>query len=111
MSSPLGLALLFLGMFSMLTAFTQFLHKTLKIDSEASRKFLHVSGGIVSLFLYPFFQSDWWVLILCFIVFLVLLLTYCFRMLPSIHKTSRLSFGSILFPIPVYLCFLLAVRL
>jgi phytol kinase len=26
--------------------------------------------------------------------------------LPSIHKTRRVSFGSILFPIPIYFCFL-----
>jgi phytol kinase len=29
-------------------------------------------------------------------------------MLPSIHRTKRYSLGSVLFPIPVYACFLLA---
>jgi phytol kinase len=111
MSSPLYLALLFLGIFGLLIIFTQLLHRVFKVDSEASRKFLHISGGILSLFFYRFFQSHWWVLLLCLIAFLVLLSTYIYRMLPGIHKTTRLSFGSILFPIPVYLCFLAAIKL
>jgi phytol kinase len=111
MSSALYLALLFIGIFGLLIIFTQLLHQTFKVDSEASRRFLHISGGILSLFFYRFFQSHWWVLLLCLIAFLVLLSTYIYRMLPGIHKTTRLSFGSILFPIPVYLCFLAAIKL
>jgi dolichol kinase len=39
---------------------------------------------------------------------LVLLITYYTRQLDALHKTERKSLGSIIFPIPVYVCFLAA---
>jgi dolichol kinase len=50
------------------------------------------------------------VLFLCAGVFLILLVTYLKKAMPSVHKTERVSFGSILFPIPIYFCFLAATR-
>lgn len=59
--------------------------------------------------LFPsFFTSHWWLLPLAVISFLLLFITRRRKLLNSIHKTRRRTVGSILFPIPVYGCFLLA---
>lgn len=99
---------IFLGIFLLLTGLTHALHHFGKIPSETTRKFLHVTGGLLALFLPLFFDSHWLVLVMCFLALLLLLVTYIGQWLPAVHKTSRKSFGSVLFPIPVYICFLVA---
>jgi dolichol kinase len=111
MSNQLLSALIFLGIFGLLMILTQILHKVFAIRSEVTRKFMHISGGLLSLFFFYFFKTHWWVLLLCLIAFLILLITYIKNLLPGIHKTNRVSFGSIFFPIPVYICFLIAINL
>jgi len=63
---------------------------------------------LLCLLLPEFFSSHWWVLTLTLLSFLLLLITYHNNVLHSIHKTKRYSIGSIIFPIPVYFCFLTA---
>ncbi len=110
-SLQLSAAIIFLLVFCLLIIVAQSLYKFLNLKAEVSRKFMHVSGGAVSLFFPYFFKVHWWVLLLCCIAFLVLLITYIKKSLPGIHKTNRLSFGSIFFPVPVYICFLTANKL
>ena len=105
----LGL-LIFLGSFLILLGITELLYRRYKIPAEASRKFLHVSGGLLCLLLPTFFSSHWWVLVLALLSFLLLLTTYIKGMLQSVHKTKRYSVGSIIFPISIYFCFLIAKR-
>jgi phytol kinase len=100
--------LVFLAILGGLMLITVCLHRYLKLPTEQSRKFLHVTGGIMCLFLPSFFQSHWWVLSLSLITFLILLVTYTRKWMPAVHETKRYSLGSILFPIPVYACFLMA---
>lgn len=101
-------ALIFLSIFLLLVIISHVSYKFLKILSENSRKFLHVSGGVLALFAPVFFTSHWWLLILCSLAFLLLLFTYIKQWLPAVHQTARSSIGSVIFPIPVYLCFLIA---
>jgi dolichol kinase len=101
-------ALIFLSIFLLLVIISHVLYKFLKISSENSRKFLHVSGGVLALFAPVLFTSHWWVLILCSLAFLLLLFTYIKQWLPAVHQTARSSIGSVIFPIPLYLCFLIA---
>lgn len=54
------------------------------------------------------FSSHWWVLALAATAFIILLFTYKRKMLSSVHQTKRYSVGSVLFPIPIYFCFLAA---
>ncbi len=103
-------AVIFMGIFLLLIAISHLLYRLLKISSENSRKFLHVSGGILALCAPLFFSSHWWVLILCSLAFLLLLFTYIKRRLPSIHQTERKSIGSVIYPIPIYICFLVAAQ-
>lgn len=100
----------FLALLLILIIISECLHRFLHWPSEQSRKFLHVSGGIMCLFFPRFFTEQWQVLILAVVAFLVLLLTFRHKMLPSVHLTKRRSVGSVLFPIPVYVCFLVALQ-
>lgn len=108
MSSSFVMLFIFLGLLSALIVITEVLHRVFKLPAEQSRKFLHVSGGLMCLLFPRFFDSHWWVLILAAVSFLLLLITFRRRLLGSIHKTKRKSIGSVLFPLPVYGCFLMA---
>jgi dolichol kinase len=108
MSSQLLWLLLFLFLLLLLIAVTELLHRKLNVKAEQSRKFLHVSGGLMCLLFPSVFASHWWLLILAVTAFVLLLITYRKKLLPSVHQTKRYSLGSVLFPVPVYLCFLMA---
>lgn len=100
--------LVFLLLLVILIAISELLHRRFKFKPEQSRKFLHVSGGLMCLLFPSIFTSHWWLLALAIIAFIILLVTYKRKMLPSVHQTKRYSLGSVLFPIPVYLCFVFA---
>jgi dolichol kinase len=104
MNPQLLASAIFLLLFLAIIVAAQFMYKA-SVDTEKSRKFVHVSGGILSLFLPYFIDSHWYVLGLCSIAFLTLLITWIRKDLPGIHKTKRKSVGSVIFPIPVYICF------
>ena len=101
-------AAIFLSLFLALVLASHCLYRFAGWPSETSRKFLHVSGGVLALFSPLFFNSSGWVLILCCLALLFLAFTYLRQWLPAVHKTNRKSIGSIIFPIPVYLCFVAA---
>jgi phytol kinase len=110
MSQQTIYAIIFLGIFLLLVGTAHFLYRVLKISSEHSRKFLHVSGGVLALCAPLFFTSHWLVLALCSLAFLLLLFTYLKHWLPAIHQINRKSIGSVIFPIPIYVCFLVAIN-
>ncbi len=102
--------ILFLLTLLLLIWIAEFMHRNAGFPAERSRKFVHVTGGLICLALPYMFRSHWWVLALTGATFGLLLFTYLRHQLNSIHQTQRRSLGSILFPIPVYICFLIAVR-
>lgn len=106
MSQEFLATIVLLFLFLLLIIITNYLYRYHNWSSENSRKFIHVAGGILCLVGFRFIHSHWYVLILCSMAFSILLITFIKKSLPAIHKTSRISFGSILFPIPVYVCFL-----
>jgi phytol kinase len=99
---------IFLGILLILIGISELLYRVFRLPAETSRKFLHVSGGLTCLLLPRFFTSHWWILALTASAFLLLFSTYLMNRLQSVHKTKRNSIGSIIFPIPVYFCFLVA---
>lgn len=107
MNPQLLASAIFLLLFLAIIVAAQFMYKA-SVDTEKSRKFVHVSGGILSLFLPYFIDSHWYVLGLCSIAFLTLLITWIRKDLPGIHKTKRKSVGSVIFPVPIYICFAVA---
>jgi phytol kinase len=108
MNEQLLYFLLFMSIFLLLVVATYWLHERFEIQTETTRKFLHVSGGLLALCIPLCFTSHWWVLGICALAFILLLVTYLKKWLPAIHRTKRHSIGSVIFPLPVYLCFLVA---
>lgn len=98
------LALVFLALFGA----TELLHRALGLPSEWSRKFLHVSGGLASLLMPRLFDNPWIVLVLAAAFFLLLWGSRYLGLLDSVHRVDRPSEGSLLFPVPILLCFWLA---
>jgi len=92
--------LLFLG----IVLASQLMYKA-SVSTEKSRKFVHVAGGTLALFLPLFIESHEYVLGICSLAFLLLLVSRILKGLPGIHRTKRKSVGSIIFPIPIYICF------
>ena len=105
MNPELLAASVLLIIFFILLVITNYLYRQYKWSAENTRKFLHVSGGILCLSAVRFIQSHWWILILCTVAFIILLVTFLKKSLPSVHEIKRVSWGSILFPIPIYICF------
>ena len=110
MNPQLTATIIFLLIFLFLVFTTQALYVYGKVASHKSRKFLHVSGGILALFFPSYLHSHWYVLIICSSSFILLCITYYRKLLPSVHQTKRMSLGSIIFPLPVYVCFLAAEK-
>lgn len=108
MNQTIKYALILLCAFLLLIGATDWLHSKYKVSVDASRKFLHIAGGLLSLCMPLLLPSHWWVLILCSLAFLLLSFTYFMNFLKGVHGTERKSAGSIIFPIPVYVCFLFA---
>lgn len=106
MHQPLPYALFILLSFLLLVVTAHLLHTKLQIPVDSSRKFLHISGGMLALCMPLILPTHWWVLALCLLAFFLLLFTYLLNYLQGIHGTKRKSIGSIIFPIPVYVCFL-----
>ncbi|HYF03199.1 MAG TPA: hypothetical protein VEC36_07475 [Patescibacteria group bacterium] len=74
---------------------------------EATRKFVHLSGGIVSLSFSYVFTSHWTVLLLGVLFIGIIWGTKKVGLLPSIHGVERKSQGQIYYPVAIYLTFLL----
>src|SRR5690349_16796857 len=108
MNPQLIASILFVLAFLALIFISHLLHHQYKIEVDFSRKFLHIAGGLLALLLPFFFSEVWYVVFICVLAFLLLLLTYAANKLQAVHRTSRRSVGSIVFPIPVFICFLAA---
>ena len=83
-------------------------HKT-KLKAEQTRKLVHFGTGLLTM-LFPFYlASHWQVLVLCSSFLTILIASQKFDLLKSINGVDRKTYGSILFPVIVYTCFLVSV--
>jgi dolichol kinase len=78
----------------------------LKIKAERTRKFAHLTTGMLALLFPVMLQSHWSVLLLCFSFFILLQLSLKFNFLKSINDIHRESAGSLAYPVSVYGCYL-----
>jgi CDP-diglyceride synthetase len=100
------IACIYVFLFLIIFAIAEVLYHNIKCKAEISRKFVHVSSGIACLS-FPFFlQTHWFVLLLCAGFILILMVSLQCNKLPSINNIGRKSYGSWLFPVSVYVCFL-----
>ncbi|MGG7665701.1 hypothetical protein [Dyadobacter sp. BHUBP1] len=99
---PLILACCFLLLFGV----AELLYHFGKLGAEWTRKIVHIGTGLLTLLFPVVLVSHWQVLFLCASFLVILLASLKFGWLPSINAIDRFSYGSILFPVIVYLLFL-----
>lgn len=100
--APLVLACCFLALFGL----AELLYHRARVRAEWTRKIVHIGTGLLTLLFPVALTSHWQVLFLCGSFLVILLASLKFGWLPSINAIDRFSYGSILFPIVVYLLFL-----
>lgn len=92
-----GIALIFLA---------EWMYYNQKVHVEITRKIVHVGSGLLALLLPVFFHNQWVVLLMCGLAQLVLVISVNNGLLKSINAVKRKTYGSILFPMVVYLVYL-----
>jgi dolichol kinase len=99
----LGLAGAFMAIFLLGEA----IRRIMPSSPEISRKFVHLSGGITALSFPYLIKYHWTVLGLAAGFSLILVLAKIKGVLKSVHDVERKSYGAMLFPVSVYIVFLL----
>jgi len=74
-----------------------FLYSVYNVSAEFSRIFTHFATGIVCLFFYNAFTSEWFVIAICIQSVLFIMLTGRFGVFRSHHGVGRKTIGSVLF--------------
>lgn len=95
------------GVFLVLFAFAEILYHFLKFKAEITRKIVHFMTGILTLFFPIFIEDHWMVFALCFSFLIILVLSLRFKLLPSINAVDRKTSGSLLYPLIVFVCYLI----
>ncbi len=79
-----------------------------RASQEFTRKFVHVFAGLIAITLPYLFESHWPVLLLTGRFFLILVVSARAKLLDSIHGVERRSAGAFLYPVSIYLLFVLS---
>lgn len=103
--SEIGSALVVAALFLVLVGIGEILRGVGACSQEATRKFVHLTGGIVSLSFAYVFKSHWTILGLCIAFVSLMATTKKLGMLQSVHGIKRKSTGDLLHPIAIYLTF------
>ncbi len=96
------LALVFLVLF----ATSEWLYHKKKVHAELTRKYVHLSTGLLTMLFPPLLKNHWLVLLLCSSFLVILIASQIFNLLPSINGVKRKTRGSFLFPVVVYVCYI-----
>ena len=77
-----------------------------KVPVEYTRNMVQSGLGLLSLFFPLLFKNPWWVLLICALFQLILTRGLQMRKLKSVLTLRRKTFGTVLFPMVIYLLFL-----
>lgn len=77
-------------------------------SQEATRKFVHLAGGMVSLSFAYVFKSHLSILVLCISFVTLMIVSKKLGLLKSVHGIKRKSSGDILHPVAIYVSFIIA---
>lgn len=89
-----------------IVVFAELLWRTKMLESEYSRKLVHIMVGSFAAF-WGFFLSDTQILLMAVSMFSVVLASRVFKLFASIHSVNRKTWGELFFPIGIALCALL----
>lgn len=99
------------GAFLALFGVAELLYHWLGVKAEITRKIVHVFTGILTLLFPVMLDNHWYVLLLCGSFLLILLASIPLSLLPSINKVDRVTRGSFMYPVIVYSCFLVQLKM
>ncbi len=98
--------LVYNSLFITATILSEILHKIFKIEALFTRKFAHASTGIIAVS-FPFYiESQQTVAVISGLFLALLIVSKRKDFLHSINKISAVSYGSVLYPLAIYLSFL-----
>lgn len=94
---------------SFLTLFgsAEWMYRKEWLQVEWSRKYVHIVTGLITLLFPIVLTSHWQVLLLCLSFGVILVISKKLSLLQSINGISRASHGSILYPLAVYLSYII----
>jgi phytol kinase len=93
--------------FLLIFALGELMYHGLHLPTEITRKFVHLSSGLLTLTFPLWLSVHWYVLALCSLFALILIASQKYDFLKSINKVNRITRGSYLFPASVYGSYLL----
>lgn len=111
MGTQIALTIFFLLAFLLLLAFIELVYKRLNLQGEYTRKLAHFSATLSTITFPYLFTDHWYVLALAVIFFVLLLGSRKTSRLRSIHDITRISSGSYLLPVAIYITFLFSYRM
>lgn len=92
--------------FLLLFIIAECLYHFFNVKVELTRKLVHTGTGLLTLLFPLLLDNHWLVLLLCASFALILLLSLRFELLRSINAIDRKSYGSLTYPVSVYVCYL-----
>jgi phytol kinase len=106
----IALTVIFLVFFILLLVFNELVYRRLGLKGEITRKFAHFTATLSTITFPYLFSSHWYVLVLAIIFFIILFLSRVHTYLRSIHDIERISAGSYILPVSIYLTFYISIR-
>lgn len=100
--NTLILACSFLALFGI----AEWIYHTFKVKAEYTRKLVHCGTGFLTLLFPILLNNHWLVLFLCGSFAYILILSLKYNLLKSINAIDRKSYGSISYPLAVYISYL-----
>jgi phytol kinase len=100
----------FTAAFGLMFLAAEIIYAKMKLHAEITRKFIHITCGVIAMFV-PYFRPHLYTIVILGIFF-TLLTYYLLRkgLLPSVHAVERKSIGSVLFPVGIVLCVLFGIQ-
>jgi len=94
------------GAFAILFAIAEALYRVWHMNAETTRKVVHIGTGLLALLFPIALTTHWQVLALCGSFAVLLWISIRCKLLPSINGIRRKSYGSLGYPVAVYVSFL-----
>jgi len=111
MGNQIGLTIIYLVAISLLLVFNEMVYRRLGLKGEITRKFAHFTATLSTITFPYLFNDHWYVLFMALAFFILLFVSRHRTYLKSIHDIQRISIGSYLLPVSIYLTFLVSFKL
>lgn len=108
MGNQIGLTVIYMVAISLLLVFNELVYRRLGLKGEITRKFAHFTATLSTITFPYLFDDHWYVLFMAVAFFILLFVSRHRTYLKSIHDIQRISIGSYLLPVSIYLTFLVS---